>query len=96
MFPGNTRLLCWYAYLAPVHFLWASPKMLLWHDQELMDRTAVYDEWCVDLFWSYFTKLNLKKKVVCHCLRIATNSARNVRMFTCLESKQCALKGLME
>ncbi len=34
VFPGNICLLCLYAYLATMHFLWASPKMLC-RDQEL-------------------------------------------------------------
>ncbi len=34
VFLGKICQLCWYAYLASIHFLWTSPK-LLWHGREL-------------------------------------------------------------
>ncbi len=38
---GNTCLLCWYAYLAPMYFLWGSPKMLK-HGWELTDQATIF------------------------------------------------------
>ncbi len=37
----NTCLLCWYAYLALIHFLRASPKMFR-HGQELTERGKIF------------------------------------------------------
>ncbi len=37
----NTCPLCWYVYLSPMHFLWASPKMLR-HGQELTDQARIF------------------------------------------------------